>query len=329
MNPWMWLWGGLGLLGLVLLGAILLWLVRQAEQRWQKTHGTLLQEVQQLREALLHQQWQAQQHLGQQLQETHETVERVSRSLGRLEEATRQLQRLGQEIQDLQDLLKPPKLRGQFGEYLLEHLLAGILPRDRYHLQYRFDDGTVADAVLLLEGQRLLVVDAKFPLEAFQRLQAAGEDGEERARREFQRAVQPHIDAIARKYLHPEAGTLDFALMYIPAEGVYYEAVVRTPDLLSYALEKRVIPVSPGTFYPYLLTLRLAFREAELHRQSQQVIRLLRELRQQLGLLLETYETLGRHLGNAQGKYQEVQAALRAVFHRLETVEAPSDEPKT
>ncbi len=332
MIPSVFLWGGLGIAGLALL-LLVLWLIQQQRQihrLWQETQHHLLQQVQHLKETLLQQHLTTQHQLNRQLQETHETVERVSRSLGRLEEATRQMQQLGQEIHELQTLLQPPQVRGRFGEYLLEHLLANVLPRHRYHLQYRFPHGDIADAVVLLEGNRLLVIDAKFPLESFHRLQKAeSPQQQEQHRREFQRAVQRHIDAIARKYLHPEAHTLDFAFMYIPAEGVYYEAVVRTPEIFTYALEKRVIPVSPGTFYPYLLTLRLAFREAELHQRSQQVIRLLRELHQQMGTLLDTYRVLGRHLTNAGAKYQEVQSALLEVISRLETLEDQPDEPKT
>ena len=311
------LWGGLGIVvGLALL-LLALWLVLQ----WHRFRGELLQTFRQLQESLSHQQQETRRDLDDRLRQTQETVVQVSRSLGRLEEATRQMQRLGQEIQSLQDLLRPPKVRGQFGEYLLEHLLSTVLPRHRFQMQYRFAGGEVADAVIFLEGDRLLVVDAKFPLESFQRLKSADEATADRLRREFVRTVQRHIDAIAQKYLQPLANTLDFAFMYIPAEGVYYEALVQTPEVFDYALEKRVIPVSPGTFYPYLLTLRLAFREADLHRRSLQVIRLLREIQQQMRSLLEQYQVLGRHLGNAQARYQEVQAALQAMLQRLEPVQ--------
>ncbi len=323
MGPWLWIGGGLGVLGLALL--LLLWFqFQQLREHWLRFQQDLLQTFQNFAQTLQQQQQESRRDLELRLRETHETVVQVSRSLGRLEEATRQMQRLGQEIQELQEILKPPKVRGQFGEYLLEQLLAGVLPRSRYRVQYRFSDGEIADAVILLEGDRLLVVDAKFPLESFHRIHSAeDEDSRNRYRSEFRRAVKHHIDTIARKYLHPAENTLDFAFMYIPAEGVYYEAMVQSPELFTYALEQRVIPVSPSTFYPYLLTLRLAFREADLHRRSLQVIRLLRELQRQVQGLLEQYRVLGRHLGNAQAKYQEVQSALAAVLTRLETLEEP------
>src|SRR6185369_5701362 len=171
--------------------------------------------------------------------------------LGELREATTKVYEVGRDVATLHDILRAPKLRGGLGELLLGDLLAQVLPPAHFTLQHAFRSGERVDAVVRL-GDGLVPIDSKFPLEDFRRLlEAADDDQRTRARKAFVARVRKHVDDIATKYVLPDEGTYDFALMYIPAENVYYETIIRdaASDLVAYALAKKVIPVSPNTLY--------------------------------------------------------------------------------
>jgi len=154
---------------------------------------------------------------------SRKSFERLSGSLGELSKATEQMLEVGKTINSLEDLLKPPKLRGGMGETLLEELLAQILPAEFYRFQYSFRSGETVDAIVNL-GEGIVPVDAKFPLESFRRLISIEDEKQQKSERKvFIRQIKAHVDMIAMKYILPDEGTYDFALMYIPAENVYYE----------------------------------------------------------------------------------------------------------
>jgi DNA recombination protein RmuC len=193
------------------------------------------------------------QTLGERLDNASAVVGQVQTRLGQLDEANKRIFEVGKDITRLQELLRAPKFRGSLGELFLADLLAQILPPQHYGLQHEFRTGTRVDAVVRL-GPKLVPVDAKFPLESFRRVVEAPDDEGRRAhRKSFVADVKRHIDAVGSKYILPDEGTFDFALMYIPAENVYYEAIIKDESfaeekgLFSYALERRVIPVSPNS----------------------------------------------------------------------------------
>jgi DNA recombination protein RmuC len=257
--------------------------------------------------------------------------------LGQLSESNTQIQAMVKDVSSLQDILRPPKLRGGMGEVLLENLLREILPSQHYELQYRFRTGNIVDGVIKLK-EGLVPVDAKFPLENFRRMLDAKSDEERKsARREFARNVKKHIDDIHEKYILTEEGTFPFALMYIPAENVYYETIIKTDDedpdkaLYAYATTKQVMPVSPNSFYAYLLTLAQGFRGMRIEEKAQEILGHLSRLGQELSRFSDDFQMVGRHLGNAQTKFDDAEKRLSRFQDKLQAAgeNAPQIEEKS
>jgi DNA recombination protein RmuC len=273
----------------------------------------------------------AQKTMGDRLDNAAQAVTHVQRSLGALQAATEKVFDLGKEIAELQNILRAPKMRGSLGELLLGDLLAQILPPRHFTLQHGFRSGEIVDAVVRLG--RLVPVDAKFPLENFRRSLAA-EDATEKAaaRRRFTADVKKHIDAIASKYIAPDEGTFDFALMYIPAENVYYETILREEgahdegSLAAYAFSRRVIPVSPNSFYAYLHTISLGLRGLQVEENARLLLEGMDRLRLDVARFREDFVMLGRHLGNARNKFDDADKRLGRVEDKLASLdrEAPA-----
>ncbi|MCS7217280.1 MAG: DNA recombination protein RmuC [Candidatus Bipolaricaulota bacterium] len=262
------------------------------------------------------------QALAQRLTSVQGLVADLRERLGRVEEISRRVGAVAEDLAGLQDLLRGPKARGAFGEWVLSELLAEVLPRGRFQEQYRFRDGSVVDAAIFLEGG-IVPVDAKFPIAGFEELRRAPTPEErQRLKKNLLRTAQRHVDTIAQKYIKPEEGTTDFALMYIPAEGVFLELLLPEGDLdfLAYAWNKRVFPCSPNSFYSYLRALSLGLKGWELARDVERVVRELQAAEQGLAQALEEFDTLGGHLRNAQRKWDEVARKFREVHVRLSQV---------
>ncbi len=265
---------------------------------------------------------QTQQSLGERLDHATQVVGHVQRSLGGLEEANRKIYEVGKDIASLQEILRAPKLRGGLGEYFLEELLGQILPPQHFAMQYGFRSGEKVDAVVKL-GASLVPVDAKFPLENFKRmLEASGDEEKNRAKRQFGADVKKHIDAIAAKYILPDEGTYDFALMYIPAENIYYETIIKdeSPDeksLSHYALAKHVIPVSPNSLYAYLQAIVLGLKGMKVEDRAKEILQYLGRLDGEFAKFRDEFSLLGKHLGHAQSSYQSAERRLDQFGQRL------------
>lgn len=267
--------------------------------------------------------------LSQQLTDSGKTVADLKRELGSLSEATGKLFELGKDIASLEDILSSPKLRGGVGEIFLEKLLADIFPRSLFEMQHSFSDGAVVDAVIRI-GDRMVPIDSKFPIEDFRRVLEADEADRPKARRHFVSNVKNKIDEIASKYILPDEGTYDFALMYIPAENIYYETILRdeTPGeagdmsgLLDYAVSRRVIPVSPNSFYAYLQVILFGLKGMELERRGDEIFSYLRRLQGDLGKFSDEYAKLGSHLSNARGAYDRADKRLTGLDAKLRSLE--------
>jgi DNA recombination protein RmuC len=242
--------------------------------------------------------------IGQNLGSTANLFGSVQEKLARLEETNRHIYEVGKDISGLQELLRAPKFRGQMGETLLENLLSQVLPKGHYQMQYRFKSSDTVDAVIRL-GESFVSVDAKFSLENFQKTLDAVSDQEKNSfRRKFIQDVKNRIDEIATKYILPEENTYDFALMYIPAENVYYEMIIKE-DLLSYCMQKKVIPVSPNTFYAYLQVICLGLKGLKIEENAKVILKNLGMLSNEIGKFKEDFDCLGTHLTNAARKYED------------------------
>jgi DNA recombination protein RmuC len=247
-----------------------------------------------------------------------ETATQISEKLARVEAGTKSMLERANDLKRLEQALRPPKARGGFGELQLANLLADMLPSSAYELQYGFASGERVDAVV--RAEKLLSVDAKFPLDNVHRVIDA-EDDEQRliARRALARDVKGHVDAIATKYVRPGEGTYDFAFMYLPAETVYYEiACGGTGELHEYALARRVFPVSPATFHAYLTMIVIGLRGLQIEKHAQEVMDYCGQLAKDFGRFKTDFDVIGKHIGNAQTKYSESQRWLDRFENRLE-----------
>jgi DNA recombination protein RmuC len=259
------------------------------------------------------------------LESATKTTSAIHHQLGQLGQANAEILARANELQKLEQALRPPKARGGFGELLLGNLLRDRLPPDAYSLQYGFKTGERVDAVIRVE--RLVPVDAKFPLDNFERL-AQAETDDERTLHEkaFARDLRSHVDAIAQKYIRPDEGTYDFALMYLPSEGVYYELVCgKTGALLQYAHEKRVFPVSPTTFTSQLQVIVLGLKGMQIEQRAHEVMAYVAQLQGDFGRFRDDFQVVGKHLGNAQSKFAEAEKRLDRFDTKLERA-AESDE---
>ena len=226
-----------------------------------------------------------------------------------------QIETVRSEIQRLNELFVVPQTRGAIGETLLAELLSAWLPPKGFELQYGFATGTRVDAIVRL-GDRIVPIDSKFPLEAYQRYRAAGNGA---LPGDLRRAVGKHIDDIADRYIHPELGTLSFALMYIPSDRVYTDLfAARSSDLLSDALRRSVVPVGPSTLFLYLQTVAYGLRGLAIPADTQRLVEQLDRLHTELDRLAKQFRVAGGHLRNLTKAFDESSVALDRALLRSE-----------
>lgn len=257
----------------------------------------------------------AQTKMADELKNTRDQIGQIQKQLGAVQLAGQQM---SETAHTLEGILGGAKSRGSFGEVTLERLLEDSLPASQYASQYRFSSGEAADAVIFLRDKKLMAIDSKFPLDAFRRIGAEGEE----ARRAFAAAVKLHADSIAKKYIVPQEGTLDVALMFVPSESVYYE-LLQTADskgqpLDAYCREKQVIAVSPNTLYAHLCVIAMGLRGMQIEEHAKRLYANLSGMEKQMSVFTEVFERLGTHLKNAQQSYGEGEKRLEKAQNTLE-----------
>lgn len=271
-----------------------------------------------------------QENINRYLTDSGNTLRTLHEQIGKLKSDSERLLQLGADVRSLQHILTAPKLRGQLGEHSLAGLLQTLLPANSFVLQHGFRNGRIVDALIKLPDY-CVSVDAKFPLPSFEKMAAAQTDDErQKLRRQFQADLIKHIDKIAADYIRPEEGTLDFALMYIPAENVYYETVIRCDgdrtDVLEHALDKKVIPVSPNLLYAYLMTIVMGLHGLQIEQEAAAIRVQLQELAGGFGAFVSIWDVLGKHLRNAQNQYDDGQKQLNRFATQLEQLQKQKPE---
>jgi DNA recombination protein RmuC len=258
---------------------------------------------------------QAQRDVAQQLQSSTNMLLQMQQRIGEVYQTSQDLTKA---TQTLQSVLGGAKTRGSLGEVTLERILEDALPQSAYAIQFRFaSTGAVVDAIVR-SSDHILSVDSKFPLESYRRLLEVGED----ARRDFSQAVRKHADSIAEKYILPDEHTFDYALMFVPSEGVYYELLMTEDSkygrLDEYCRSKRVFPVSPNTFYACLSAIAISLRGQQLEENARHLFASLAGLQKQLESFADVYDKLGTHLRHAQQSYEDADSRLTRARNSLE-----------
>jgi len=242
----------------------------------------------------------------------------MANQLGRIQE-------IGHAMRDFQDLLRSPKLRGNVGEQVLRDLLDQVLPKENFSLQYQFREGQMVDAIIKTK-QGIIPIDSKFPMENFKRLNNSNEEGKERHLRDFVRDIKKHIDAIAKKYIQPQEGTVDFALMYVPSEPVYYEITLNRPELLDYGYNKKVYFVSPNSFYYFLKIIMLGLEGVKIEEASKKILGGLRGIQQESVKFGEELSTLATHIDHARGASDRAQSRYGRLVGKIDGLRLLGEE---
>ena len=234
----------------------------------------------------------------------------------------KQIAEVVKDVSSFQDIFKSPKLRGQWGEASLEHILSQHFPKELYKIQYLFSSGEQVDAVLKLPNNKVLPIDSKFPSENFDKMVNAVSDTEKSFfKKSFLEDVKNRTNEIATKYVLPSEGTTDFAWMYIPAEAIYYEIINnigREVDIAAFAWSKKIILTSPNTIYLTLRTIEHWFRDTQISRQTQEILKKIAKVHQDAEKLMNDFRKLGSHLKNAGSAYSDSENRLKLLDDKVE-----------
>jgi DNA recombination protein RmuC len=247
------------------------------------------------------------------LDKASDVIQGVQTHLGGLQEFSR-------DMKDLSNVLKSPKLRGGLGEQFLYEILSASLPKDLFKTQFKFRDGSVCDAVITTD-KGIIPVDSKFPMENF-KLMITCESQEDRdgAKKVFIKDVKRRIDEISSKYILPEEGTTEFAVMYIPSENVFYELIVNTPEIEAYAKQKCVFLTSPNTFSYQVKVLFVAYQQQELEKHAGEILKSLAGIKVEAQKFDEDLSVLDGHIDRATKSMNNVKGRFGRLFGRIDAV---------
>ncbi len=321
-------------LGLVVVGALAAWIVLGSRKK-EAADASQNQALDELKKSMAAMQVQMMEHLASQMNAMRGSFENSSRAVSQeaksftekfteMSELLKRVREGVQNVESFQEIFKSPKLRGTWGEASLEHLLSQYYPKELYELQYMFSSGERADAVFKLPDGRMIAIDSKFPAENFVKFVEAQSDSErETGRKNFVQDVKARIDEIAGKYILPSENTLDYAMMYVPAEAVYYEMInpasaAGKDDMIGYAWNKKVVMTSPNQLYLHLKTIEHWFRDVQLSKQTHEIIKQFSRIRKDGDKLADDFRLLGKHIGNAQGAYESSEKRLGMLVTKVD-----------
>lgn len=234
----------------------------------------------------------------------------VSKELGGVQE-------IGHSMKELQDFLRSPKLRGNVGEQVLKDLLEQMIPKGNLSMQYRFKSGEAVDAIIKTKNG-LIPIDSKFPMENFQKAQKAKNENDKNLfLKDFYKDVKKHVEAIAKKYILPAEGTVDFAVMYMPSEGIYYETI-NNVELYKYAGDKKILFVSPNSFYYFLKIIMQALGNEKIEEKAKEVLDSLRGIQQDARKFGDDLSVLNKHVTNAKNSMDSVNSSYTRLGSKIE-----------
>ncbi len=313
------------------IGLIIIYLLLSSQIKQSKNDPTLVKWLSSIQSSFISNNQNLTSTLQSSYRELHDRLDRATSVIGELKKETGVFSEIGRSMKDLQDYLKSPKLRGNIGEQVLNDLIGQMFPKSSFHIQYAFKSGAVVDAAIKTDAG-IIPIDSKFPLENFQRIFNSQSDEErEENRKSFTRDVKKHIKDISGKYILPAEGTVDFALMYLPSEAVYYE-VVNLPEILSFARQHRVYPVSPTTLYAHLQTILLSFEGKRIETKTKEVFSILRAIAKDYEKIDGNLSILSKHLNNATSQMSLTSQSFQNLglkissTKNLDLVEGTNDE---
>ncbi len=248
----------------------------------------------------------------------NDRLDNAARVISSVQKNIGEMSEIGRGMRDLQEFLRSPKLRGNIGEQVLKELLGQLLPKNSFHLQYTFKSGSIVDAVIKTEAG-IIPIDSKFPMENFRKLNNAKSESEKKIiEKEFETDVKRHIDSISKKYILTNEGTIDYALMYIPSESIYYE-IINNPSLFDHSSIKRVLPVSPMTFYAYLRAILMGFEGQKISKKAHEILSALRSIQKEYDKLGDTIDTLNKHVNNSYNTMNQVTSNFTKLGRQIKT----------
>ena len=260
------------------------------------------------------------QNLQAQSKAINDRLDKAASVIGEVNKHLGHMQEIGRQMKDFSDFLRSPKLRGNVGEQVLKELLEQVLPRGYFEMQYKFREGETVDAIIKTNNG-LVPIDSKFPMESFQRAARAETEEEKQSNmREFIRAVKKHIGDISKKYILPQEGTVDFAVMYVPSESVYYEIAANQPEIIDFAANQKVYLVSPNNFYYFLKIIMIGLEGAKLQEEGKKIWETLKAVQHGAGKFGEQLGMLSRHVTNAKNSMDGVNSEFIKLSGKIENI---------
>ncbi len=257
----------------------------------------------------------------------NERLDNAARVIAGVQKNIGEMSEIGRSMKDLQEFLQSPKLRGNVGEHVLNQLLTQMLPKGSFHLQYAFKDGVKVDAAIQTAAG-IVPIDSKFPMENFRKMMKSDDKKEKRIlEKDFERDVRGHIEAISKKYILTDEGTIDYALMYIPSEAVYYE-IVNNADLFDYSNKMRVLPVSPTTFYAYMRAILMSFEGQKIEQKAREILSSIRAVRKDYSKVEGDLGVLQKHLNSAYNKMGDVFNSFGRLGNKISATNNLGEEEK-
>jgi len=300
---------------LIISGGVVFYLLRDKKRR---ETSFIKESIENLQKNLSQDLSSNQQELKQTFRQTTEFYSKMQRELGKLQE-------IGNDMKGLQTILQSPKLRGNLGEQVLRDLLEQIIPHNNFKIQYTFQSGEIVDAILKTDNG-IIPIDSKYSLESFRKMKEVSKEEKKKWEGQFKRDIKKHLDDISRKYIRPSEGTVDFAVMYLPSEAVYYEILVNYPDILNYSYQQKVYLVSPNTFYYFLKVILVGLEGAKIEETTRKILSHLQSLQgatERLGGELQVLSTHIRHTQSTSERVEKKYAQMVTEMKQISSLEDP------